>query len=170
MLEVAAQQAQHPARLAVEAAPEADDLVLAGLGPRQPQRRLHRLGAAGEELDAREAVRRERRQQVEEARPRLGREAPEGQPLGLALQRLDVMRVAVADAADADARDEVDVLVAVLVDQRAALPSRHRQPGVEREGLRAGGEVLLLAGDDLARAGPDLAPLAHRASPNRRTR
>jgi hypothetical protein len=33
--------------------------------------------------------------------------------------------MAVADAADADARDEVDEFVAILVDQRAATPLSH---------------------------------------------
>ena len=67
---------------------------------------------------------------VEEPGARLRREAAEGQPLYLLLQRLDVVGMAVADAADADAGDEVDVLVAVLVDQRRAAAAGHRQARV----------------------------------------
>ena len=44
------------------------------------------------------------RQELQELRAHLGREAAERQPLGLLLQRLDVVRVAVPDAADARCR------------------------------------------------------------------
>ena len=54
VLELAAEEAQHAARLAVEAAPEADDLVLAGGDLGEAQRRFDGLGAAREHLDARE--------------------------------------------------------------------------------------------------------------------
>ena len=169
MLEVAAEQAQHAAGLAVEAAPEPDDLLPPGRGLGQAQARLHRLGAAREELDAREPLRRDRGHQLEEARARLGGEAAEGQPLGLALQRLDVVRVAVPDAPHRDARDEIDVLVAVLVPQGRAAAASHGQPRVEREGLVAGRDVARLARHDLARAGPGLARLAHRPPPDARS-
>src|SRR5512144_1770899 len=165
MLEVAAEQAEDAAGLAVEAAPEPDDLLSPGRGLGQAQAGLHRLRAAREELDAREALRSDLRHQLEEARAGLGGEAAEGEPLRLALERLDVVRVAVADAADRDARDEVDVLVAVLVPQPAAAAAGHGQPRVEGEGLVAGGDVAGLAGHDLARARADLARRAHRASP-----
>jgi hypothetical protein len=165
MLEIAAEQAQHAAGLAVEAAPEPEDLLPPGRGLGQPQAGLDRLRAAREELDARETLRRDGRHQLQEARPGLGREAAEGQPLGLTLQGLDVVRVAVPHAPHRDARDEVDVLVAILVPQRRAAAPRHGQPGVEREGLVAGRDVARLARHDLARAGPDLAGLAHRPPP-----
>jgi hypothetical protein len=120
------------------------------------------LRAAREHLDARQARGSEGGEQVEEAGSRLGGEAAERERLDLALERVDVVRMAVPDAADGDARDEVEVLVAVLVDERRALAARHRQAGVEREGLKARRDVALLARDDLLRPRPHLAPLAHR--------
>jgi len=102
---------------------------------------------------------------------RLRGEASERQLLDLALEALDVVGMAVPHAADADAGDEVDVLVAVHVDERAALAPGHGQPGVERERLQAGGDVTLLALEDLARARSDFAALAHRdTSANRLAR
>src|SRR5262249_208825 len=77
---------------------------------------------------------------------RLRGEAAESQALHLPFQRLDVVRMAVADAADADAGDEVDVLVAVLIVEHRAGPSRHGHPRVLGEGLkpRRQGAWLLL--------------------------
>ena len=165
VLEVAAEQAQHPAGLAVEAAPEAHDLLAPGRGLGQAEAGLHRLRATREELDPGEALGRHLRHQLEEAGAGLGGEAAEGQALRLALERLDVVRVAVADAAHRDARDEVDVLVAVLVPQPAAAAARHRQPRVEREGLVAGRDVAALTGHDLARPGAGLARHGHCPAP-----
>src|SRR5262249_55161835 len=116
-----------------------------------------RPGAA---LHAARAPGHHRREQLERAPPRLGREAAEGQRLHLPLQRLHVVRVAMTDAADRDAGDEVDVLVAVLVDERRALSPRHREAGVQRERLKAGSDVAALARHDLLRARADLAPAA----------
>src|SRR5262249_59663110 len=54
VLEIAPEEAEHAARLAVEPAPEAEDLVLARGDLGQAQRRLHRLRSAREHLDPRE--------------------------------------------------------------------------------------------------------------------
>src|SRR5262249_60241510 len=86
-LEPAAEQRHPAAGLAVEAAPEREPLALARRGVREPQRRLDGLGAAGEHLDAREALGGDRREQVEESGTRLGREAAERDALDLALER-----------------------------------------------------------------------------------
>src|SRR5437870_7342629 len=136
------------------------------------RRAASRFGAAREELDAREAVGREARQQLEQLRAGLGGEAAKGQLLDLALEALDVMRMAVADTAHADAGDEIDVRVAVHVGERAALAAGHGQPRVEREGLQPGRDVTLLALEDLARARPDFAAtVGHRdTAANRRAR
>src|SRR6185369_3827995 len=174
MLEVAAEEPEDAARLAMESAPESDDLLFPGGRLGEPQPGLHRLRAAREHLDARQARGREGGEQVEEAGSCLRGEAAEREGLDLALERVDVVRMAVPDAADGDARDEVEVLVAVLVDERRALAARHRQAGVEREGLKARRDVALLARDDLLRPRPHLAPLAdripcaHRAPPSKR--
>src|SRR5262245_2732720 len=171
MLELAAEQRQHAGRLAVEAAPEPEHLGLAGGGVGEPQRGLDRLGATGEHLDAREPFRSHGSDQVEELRARLGREAAERQPLDLALERFDVVGMTVAHAADGDAGDEVDVLVAVLVDQRAVDTARHREAGVEGKALGARRQMTALLGDDLLRARSDFTTLSQRRPPeNRRAR
>ena len=171
VLELAAEQRQHAARLAVEASPEPEHLGLAGRRVREAQCGLDRLGAAGEHLDPRQPLGRDGGDQVEELRARLRREAAEGEPLDLALERLDVVGMAMTDAADGDAGDEIDVLVAVLVDQRAVDAARHREAGVEEKALGARRQVAPFLGDDLLRAGSDLTTLRHRRPPeNRRAR
>src|SRR5262249_26298046 len=112
------------------------------------------------------------RQQLEQLRPRFGGEAPEGQPLDLALETVDVVWMAMTHAAHADAGDEVDVRVAVHVDERAAFASGHGQARVERERLQPGRDVTFLAREDRARARSAFAaPLAHGPpAANRRAR
>src|SRR5262249_42539566 len=101
-----------------------------------------------------------------------GGEAAEGQPLDVTLEAVDVVRMAVAHAAHADPGDEVDVRVAVHVDERAAFAPGHGQARVERERLQPGRDVTLLALEDLARARSDFAAtIAHRGTAaNRRAR
>src|SRR5713226_4196142 len=168
MLEVAAEQAEHPACLAVETAPEADDLTLARGRLGEPERGLHGLGAPREHLDAGEPFRGQGREHLEEARPRLRGEAAEGELLHLPLERLDVVRVAVADRAHGDARDEIDVLLPVLVDESCALPARHGQARVEGEALHAGSSDAALALDDGPGARAGLAMLGHLMSSRKR--
>ncbi len=170
MLEVAAQQAEHAAGLPVKATPETEHLVLPGRGLRQPERGFHRLGSTREHLDASESLRRERRQQIEESRPGLGGEAPERQALDLPFQRLDVVRVAVADATDTDAGNEVDVRLAILVVEHRAGATRHRDSRVLREGLKPRRHVALLLLDDLPRSRARLAQLHYRSPRKRRQR
>src|SRR5262245_27690206 len=167
MLEVAAEQAEHTAGLPVKAAPETEDLVLSGCRLRQPERRLHRLRAAREHLDARQSLRRERGQAIQESRARLGGEAPERQTFDLTLQGLDVVRMAVSDAPDADAGDEVDVLLAILVVEHGSRAARHRDPRVLREGLKPWGHVAPFLLDDPLGFRTGLAQL-HQASPPKR--
>ena len=150
VFEVTAEEPEHAASLAMKPTPEAEHLVLARRGLCEPEGGLDGFGAAGEELDARQAGRGERGEELEEAGARLRGEASEGHTLDLLLQCRHVVRVAVADAADPDTRDEIDVLVAVLVDQRAALAARHGQPRIERERLQARRDMAMLSRDDLA--------------------
>ena len=98
LLEVAPEQRQDAARLAVEGAGVADELELLRDRLGEAEGRLDRLGSAREELDARQPRRRDAAEEVQELRADLGREAAEGQLRGLLLERLDVVRVAVADA------------------------------------------------------------------------
>ena len=88
---------------------------------------------------------------------------------GLILKRLDVVRMAVADAADRDPRDEVDVGVPIGVEDPAALAAGHREARVEREGLEAGRHVARLERGDRLRAFADLEAFlqgfGHRVTP-----
>ena len=68
-----------------------------------------------------EPLRQERGDEIQEPRPRLSREAAECDPVELLLDPLHIMRMAVADAADGDARYEVEILIAVHVGDGAAL-------------------------------------------------
>ena len=164
------EQAEHAAGLAVEAAPEPEDLVLARRRLREPQRRLDRLGAAGEELDAREPAGRDAGEQLQEPRARLRREAAEGQALDLSLERVDVVGVAVADAADPMPAMKSMYSLPSSSMRRAAFAARDGQPGVEREGLDARGDVALLARDDRPRArSRSRAGAVTRAAPRNRT-
>jgi hypothetical protein len=87
------------------------------------------------------------------------------------VKRFDVVGMTMTHAADGDAGDEVDVLVAVLVDQRAVDAARHREAGVEGKALGARRQVTALLGDDLLRAGSDFTTLSQRRPPeNRRAR
>src|SRR5205823_3732043 len=161
VFELAPEEREHATGLAVEPAPEADDLRLPRGGSAEPQGRLYRLGAAREHLDAREALGRHGGEELEELGPRLGGEAAERQPLHLPLQGLHVMRVAVADAPDPDPGDEVDVLVAVLVDEGRARATGHCEPGHEREGLASRCGVPPFLRHDALRARTHLSAVGH---------
>src|ERR1700729_1874936 len=96
------QHADHALTLAVEAAPEADELELLGHRLGKPERRLDGLGAARKQLQMSEPIRQKRGDKIEEARPRLGREAAEGRPFDLLLEPLHIVRVAVSHAPTRD--------------------------------------------------------------------
>ncbi len=102
-----------------------------------------------------QAVRQQALHQVQELGPVLGGEAAEGGLAELLGQGLDVGRMAVAEAADGDAGDEVQVLGPVGVDDGAAVGVVDGDLGIEGDGLQAGGHGLgLLVEDRLgARAG-----------------
>ncbi len=85
VLALVAHQAHHARGLAVEAAPEADDLVLLGVRLGEADGRLDRLRAARVELRAVELAGRHRRELLEKRQAILGREAADGDPCGSAL-------------------------------------------------------------------------------------
>ena len=136
VLEVRAHETEHAGGLAVEAAPEGDDLVLLGVRARQSERALDRLGAARVELGAAElaasrscAVCDAMRSSSSSAR--LAGEGAGGDAAGLLAERLGQRRMPVAERRHADAGDEVDEAVAVDVVDAA------RPPAVDARSRRA---------------------------------
>ncbi len=144
-------QRDRAARRAVVAAIARDDLVAAGVPAGELDRVLVRLGAAVREERHREVARRHLGQQLAEARARLRRHRrPDRRELvGLVLDRLDDLRVRVADRDVHELRGEVEVAVPVVVPEVAALGALDRDrvdrvldaPRVE--------DVLLRVLDDL---------------------
>src|SRR4051794_40267970 len=134
-------RAQRAVRAPVEAAVQHDDLAAAFGLTRELQRRLDRLGARVREEDG--PAERALGQPLGEADHRLGVEevADVQQLAGLGADRRDDLRVAVADARDRYAGEEVEVLVALLVPQPRALAAdeAHRVARVRRhQVVRAG--------------------------------
>ena len=88
---------------------------------------------------------------LEELGARLRREAAEGRPLELLLEARDIARMRMAEAADRDAGDEVEILVAVDVGDRAALRMVDDDLREERDRLQAGRHRLRLVLEDRLR-------------------
>src|SRR5436309_2632218 len=81
---------------------------------------------------------------------------------GRALDGLDDDRADLAGSLVADAlAEELDVLVAVLVEEGRARAAGHRQPGHEGKGLAPRRDVPPLLGHDALRPRTDLPPLGH---------
>src|SRR6202044_4066726 len=87
------QHADNALALAVESAPETDELELLGHGLGKPERRLDRLGAAGKQLKMREPLRQERGDKMEKGPRSVSREAAENRPLDLLLEALHMLRL-----------------------------------------------------------------------------
>src|SRR5208282_5267156 len=90
----------------------------------EPEGGLDRLRAAREQLGMGDSLREQPGDQIEKTGAVLSREAAEGDAIELLLETLDVVRMAMAETADRDAGDEVEILVAVDVGDRAASASR----------------------------------------------
>ena len=119
---------------------EADHRRAAGVGARELDRVLDRLGARVEEGGLRRAVEGGQREQ---ALGELGvdlvgddSEVGVGEALELLLRRLDHLRMGVADVQAADAAREVDERVAVDVGDRGAARLRGHDRKGERKGRR----------------------------------
>jgi len=111
-------------------------LRLAGGGTAEPAGPPRTASAAaGEHLDAREAVRRETEaSSFEELWPVSRWEAPEGSAARPALEGLDVVRMAVADAPDPDPAMK-SITRCRPRPMRSSRAAGHRQPGHEGKGL-----------------------------------
>src|ERR1019366_2383939 len=121
LLEGRTDEAQRAHGLAVEAAPERDELVLLRMTLREAQSALDGLRAARIELHAMQLrpwpV---RRQPLDEIDPRLARERPDVGARDLPLDRVDDGGVRVSEGVHSDAADEVEEGVPVDIGHRAA--------------------------------------------------
>src|SRR3984957_19551029 len=117
----AAEHADHALALALEAAPKTDEFEFLGDRLGEPKRRFDRLRAAREQLQVCDPVRQQRGHDLEKARASFGGEAAKGRSFELLPEALDVVRMAMADAADGDAPAESEIFVAVDVGDRATL-------------------------------------------------
>ncbi len=154
VLEVRAEERQHAAGLAVEAAPEPDELGLAGVRLGEAEGRLDGLGAAAVELRAIEIARCDVRDQLDESCAVLGGEAADVDPGDLALDGGDVFRVGVSEAGDADTREEIDVAAAIEIVEHDAFAAIDAEPAEQRDALGAGSEKLGLGVEGGEGAGP----------------
>jgi hypothetical protein len=144
VLEAAAEEREHAAGLAVEAAPEAGDLRAPGVRLGQPHRRLDGLGAAAVELGPVEVAGGEVGDQPDERGAVFRGEAPDVQAGHLPLHGRHVFGMGVPEAGDAHAREQVDVALAVHVVEQGAFAPVHAQAAEQGHALGAGGKMLSL--------------------------
>ena len=135
----------------MKSAPKSDEFKSLGHRFCQPKGRLHGLRATREKLDAGQRLRQHRGQQAQEFHARLRREASVGQFFKLLLQRPDIVGVAMADAAHADPRNKVDILLSVFIRKDLIAALGEGNPGVMRNALKARRNVLLLLLKNLPR-------------------
>jgi hypothetical protein len=131
-----------------------DDLVASGVEASELDRVLVRLGAGVREERHGEIAGRDLGEQAPKARARLvrHRRPDRAEPLGLLLDRRDDLRMLVPDVGVDELRREVEIALAVVVPEVAALGARDRdrvdrvlhRPRVE--------DVLLRIGNDLCSA------------------
>ena len=86
--------------------------------------------------------------QIEKMGAVLGREAAESDVIELLLETLDVVRMAMAETADRDAGDEVEIFVAVDVGDGAAAGAVDHDLRIERDRLQPRRHSLGLALED----------------------
>src|SRR5262249_37049695 len=110
-------QWQHTRGLAVESTRKSDDVAPSGVGAGQAYGGFDRLRAAAEKLNPPKVPRRQARDEPRQlcARPR--REAADGDQIELLAERPDVPRMSVTEAGHRDARVQVEIAVAVQIDQ-----------------------------------------------------
>ena len=122
MVAVAAtQQTDHACRLAVIAAPKTDELEFLRDRLGKTKGCLDGLRAAGKKLYVSDAFGEQATDKLEEAGACFGREAAESGACELLADALDIMGVAVANAAHRNARNKVEIFVPIDVVNRAAL-------------------------------------------------
>ena len=149
----AAEQTDHARRLAVIAAPEADELEFLRDRLGKTEGRLDGLRAAGKKLNVRNALRQQVTDKLEEACAGLGREAAERRARELLADAFDVMGVAVTDAAHRNACNKIEIFVPVDVINRATLCAINRDLRIKGDRLQARSHRLGLAIENRFRSG-----------------
>src|SRR6266705_1900620 len=105
--------------LAVVTAPETHEFKFFGHRFGETKSRLDRLGAAREQLNVGDTFGQHAADQLKETGAGVGREAAKGNAVELLCETLHIMWMAVAQTADGDAGDKIEILIAVDVGDRA---------------------------------------------------
>ena len=121
----AAEKADSACGLAVVAPPKSDKFEFFRYRLGKTEGSLDGLRAAREELDVRDAFGQQLADQIEKTRTGLGREAAEGDTTELLVETFDVVRMRVADTADCDTGDEIQILIPIDVDDGSAFRVVH---------------------------------------------
>ncbi len=146
VLGAVADQRKRARRLAVEAAPERQELELLRARLGQAHRGLDRLRAAGVKLHLVQARGRVGGDLLQGLGPAGRRQRADRDLVDLRLQDLAIARVSVAERVHADAGRDVQVAVAVDVLHQAVLAPRDGDAGQRGDRLGAGGQVGGLSG------------------------
>src|SRR5215831_11806651 len=169
LLEIISEQTQDSAGFSMEAAPKPNELKSARGGFGQAKSRLYRLRSTRKHLNPAESLGRHRCDQVQKLGADLCGEAAERQLFDLSFQGLHIMGMAMTDTAHSDASHKIDVALSVFINQCAAAPLRHRQPGIEGDGLQAWGHVPLFLFHDALGPGTWLVTIHVDCSPANRS-
>ena len=153
MLEAGAEEREDSAGLAVEAAPEPDELGLTGVGLGEAERRLDRFRATAVELRAVEITGGDVRNQFDQRGPMLGGEAAHVDARDLPLDGGDVLRVRVAQGGDTDTREQIDIAAPIEIIEHDPFATVDAEAAEEGDALGAGGEELSFGVEGGERAG-----------------
>src|SRR5258708_6534226 len=133
----AAEKADSACGLAMVASPKSDKFEFFRHRLGKTEGSLDGLRAAREELDMRDAFGQQLADQIEKTCTGLSREAAEGDTTELLVETFDVVRMRVADTADCDTGDEIQILIPIDVDDGAAFRVLHHDLRIEGDRLQA---------------------------------
>src|SRR6266403_2469402 len=141
----AAEKADSACGLAVVASPKSDKFEFFRHRLGKTEGSLDGLRAAREELDVRDAFGQQLADQIEKTCTGLGCEAAEGDTTELFVETFDVVRMRVADTADRDTGNEIQILIPIDVDDGAAFRVVHHDLRIEGDRLQARSHCFGLA-------------------------
>src|SRR2546430_9651499 len=132
----AAEEPDNACGLAVVAAPKADKFEFVGNRLCETEGSLDGFSAAREQLDVRDAFGQQLAYQLKKVCTGVGRKAAKSKTSELFAQTFDVIRMAVADAANRDTGNEIEIFISVYVDNGAATGTVDDDLRIERDRLQ----------------------------------